>query len=463
MDQFVDRCGLFAVAGSAASGDGEARSADAAEIVVTGLHALVHRGGVGMSVAASNGRSLRHRTAATRGFELEGLDGSRAIGCTIGEGLPRAPWADLPADDGLDLVPAADPRDVTRLAFGRTRGSPVAIAVNGRFTNGARLRQDLAEHGALFHGPSDSEVLLHLLAMSGQKRFVNRLVDALWKVEGAYALLLLTDDHLVAVRDPTGRRPLVLGKLGEAHVFASEDGALRAVGAEVRRELHPGEMVIVDARGLSSVAPFQRRSQERCAQEALALARTDATVAGAAVHETRRAAGEELGRTFPSPGADLVCAVPGAEALAQGYAEAAGLPYVPALSREPGERRVRAIPSAVEGRTVVLVAPGLATGRDARVLVRRLTEAGARGVHLRIGAPPIMASCPFGVATPLPEELVAAGEKDADPAQALGAWSVAWLPLASARALLGGADLCESCFVPRQVFDGLDDDQLPLF
>lgn len=461
MDQFVDRSGLFAVAGRR----------EAAAVAVSGLQALQHRGASGFSLATSNGRSVRQRTAfglvGARAVELDALDGALAIGCVFGgsDAGARAPWIEPEDSEGGEGEAAAptEPREPSRLVLGRCRGSAVAVAVNGRFTNGARLRQDLSDDGALFLGPTDSELLLHLVASSGQRRFVNRLVDALWKVDGAYALLLVSEDHLIAVRDPSGHRPLVLGRFGDAHVFASEDGAIRAAGGEVRREVYPGEMIIVDARGMSSVQPFAAREVRRCAQEVVALARNDATIAGTAVHTARFALGEELGRSFPCPGADLVCAVPGADPLAQGYAEATGVRFGGALVREPPDVRTRAVSALVHERTVVLVAPSLGTGRDVRSSVRRLLEAGASAVHLRVGSPPVLSSCPFGVGSPLPEELVAVRTPDGA-AEAVGAATVAWLSLDATRRIVGpnGVGSCESCFVPRSASEQADD-QLPLF
>lgn len=415
-----------------------------------------------MSLAVSTGRTVRSRTQHGPGWrpvDLAGLEGTGALGCVFGGEVVRAPWADpAPYEPDVAGSPEAsgDNRLDNRLAFGWCRGHLVAVAVHGRFTNGARLRQELAEDGALFQSGSEAEVLLHLVAMSGQRRFVNRIVDALWRVEGSYSLILLTEDHLVAVRDPTGHRPLVLGRAADAHLFASEDGAIRAARGEVRREVHPGEMLIVDPRGLASVQPFPGREVRRCAQEVIALARSDATVAGVAVHSVRWSLGEELGRTYPCPGSDLVCAAPGAETLALGYAFATGVAFAPALAREPGDVRIRVVPSLVQEKMVVLVAASLGTGRDVRGLVDRLMEAGARAVHLRVASPPVLGSCPFGVASPLTEELVAPkGEEGA--ADVVGAWTVAWLPLDATRRIVGHG----RTFRPGGAAPSWDDPQPP--
>jgi amidophosphoribosyltransferase len=460
VDRFVDTSALFAVVGHR----------DAAALAVLGLHAQQHRGTGGAGLAVSDGNVVRFQVRAGpvhAGFDpaaTEELPGSIALGQVFGRAELDAP---LGEDDGQ------------RIAYARHRGGPLAAAVSGHFTNAATVRRELLEAGALFSGASGAELLLHLVAASGQRTFVNRVVDALWRLKGAYSLLLLGDDHLVAVRDPAGFRPLVLGRLGEAHLLATDEGALRFVGADVRREVAPGEMLVIDQRGSLSVTPFPRADRRACAQEHVALARTDATVFGRPVHPARAAFGARLGQAHPCPDADLVCAAPGAEAAAIGYARSARLPYEHALLADPpvlrplpeppagvpdlGSRvRWRAVPAVVRDRVVVLVAPSLTTGRSLRKMVRLLRGEGAAGVHVRIASPAIRGSCPYGVASPMPEELVLQRD-DADPAEVLGARSLAWLPLDALRDELG-SDVCEACFTHELPIapDG-GEDQLPLF
>ena len=224
MDWFLDMVGLCGVAGHR----------DAAAEVARGLDALGHRG-VRRGIAASDRLSVH--VADNAGA----LRGDLAIGEVHGQAAAIGLGGEI---------------DSEQVVAGRIRDRWVAIALSGRLTNGATVRRELLEGGALLHTRSDAEVLLHLIATSGQRRFVNRLVDALWRVEGAYALLVLTEDRLIAVRDPSGFRPLILGRLGEANAVATEQGAIRSIGGEIVRALRPGEMVVLDDRGVQSVEPF---------------------------------------------------------------------------------------------------------------------------------------------------------------------------------------------------------------
>jgi amidophosphoribosyltransferase len=460
VDRFVDMVGLCAVAGVR----------DAAGRVSRGLDALGHRGSVRRSIAASE-----HLGASTSDVAapLGPLRGPIAIGEVHG-------W---PAAEGLGSETGGE-----RLVVGRIRDRWVAVALSGRLTNGAALRRELLEAGAVLQTRADAEVLLHLVATSAQRRLVNRVVDALWRVEGAYALLVLTADLLVAVRDPAGFRPLVLGRIGDAGVVATEDAAIRAAGGEVRRALHPGEMVVLDGRGVQSVSPFPGRPPTACVQEELVLAAPDAAPFGRTVHDSRAALGERLAATHPCPGADLVCGVPGWDGAAVAYARAAGLPYEPALLPCPAEggdepiepiepidrvepirvTRWRAIGAAVKDRVVVLVAPTLTTGRALAEAVTTLRRAGAAAVHLRVACPPVRAACPYGVACPTPEELWVHRMIGGGGAAALGAASVDALTLSDIRQLLGTGDpqvhgLCDACLSGERPLHDRPEDQLPLF
>ncbi len=246
MDRFRDGSGVFGVAGHP----------QASNLVVAGLRALRHRADGAAGLAAGDAGSIRvHRgigpVADVLGpVQIQGLGGAFAIG-----------QVSRLADPGAALSDALDPTD--RLVTGRLRDARVAIVVNGRFTNAARLRQEVADRGAVLQGASDAELLLHLMAHSTQRTLVNRLVDALWRVDGAYAALVMFEDKLIAVRDPRGFRPLILGRIDDATAFAPEESVLRAADGEPRRDVRPGEMVIVDARGGQSVEPFKSRPSAR--------------------------------------------------------------------------------------------------------------------------------------------------------------------------------------------------------
>lgn len=455
MEGFVDSSGLFAVA----------RHRDAASLTWLGLHALQARGTAGAGVVASDGEFVRFQRG--RGLvpdilasSPDELHGRLAVGQVWG----RGPADGLPAE-------ALDPAE--RMVFARWAEGRIGVALSGRLTQATRIRRELEETGALFQGPSDAEVLAHLIARSTQRTFVNRLVDALWKVEGAYSLLVCTEDRLVAVRDPRGFRPLVLGRLDEAVLLASDDAAIRAVGGEARRELRPGEMIVVDARGVQSVQPFARRPGAACAQELVTIAPPDARVFGRDVHAFRLALGERLAKDAPCPVADVVVGTPGpGETLARGYARAAGLPCEPGLVAARTWGRVEAptarslpiaaVPGAVSRRIVALVVPAVLTGQGVRAAVERLRRAGAPAVHLRVASPPVRGACPYGPAGPTVDELLTS-RPEAGPT--LEADSVGALTVEGLRAVLGeDGTWCRACLdLDLPLPPDLPDDQLPLF
>jgi amidophosphoribosyltransferase len=487
VERLVDGSALFAVSGHR----------DAAWLTYAGLHAQQHRAGLATSggvgaVAIVVGDADGNRVRRGYGLVQEALDhaalstlgGVSAIGRIWGSGSP-AP----------NVFDARDALDADGVAVGRYRGGSVAAAVSGRFVNAPRLRRELKETGVLFQTPSDAELLLHLLAASPQQTFVNRLVDALWKIEGSYSLLVSSGDRVVAVRDPAGFRPLVLGRLGDATLVASEETGLRLVDGELRREMRPGEMVILDRRGTQSVTPFAARPHTPCVQEVVQVARGEARVGGRSVHEARLALGEVLGERFPCEEGEVVTGI-GAEgdALAAGYARATGLPSVQAIVREPYSARRfaeppsgirdfgtrlywRAVPGAVQERSVVLVVPALVTGIGLGRAVHLLVEAGAREVHVRVATPMLRASCAYGVVTPSTDELLSAlHDTGLDPngpgaREPIGHWlgvrSLQTLPIEAVRGAVAedGAGVCDACLTGNRPLPlpTAVEDQLELF
>jgi amidophosphoribosyltransferase len=465
LEGFHDESGLFAVFGHR----------DAAHLTVLGLHALQHRGGGGAAVAVSDGALVRFRRGsgtvrdAIPGAVLDTLPGTLAVGQLWGR-----PGVEAPADPDADACP---------LGFAKTSAGTIAVAASGRCTNGARLRRELLADGAVLRGGTDGELLVHLIARSTKSTFVNRIVDAAWRLEGAYALIVASEDRLVALRDPAGFRPLVLGRLGDATVLASEDAALRFVGAEVRREIAPGEMVILHERRLETVTPLPRRPSARCVMEHVSVARADATVFGRDVHRARIELGERLADAHPCEEADIVVGLhESGDAVAAGYARAHGkvcepaflstavtgrLPEPPGGLRHFGARlQGRVAAGAVAERTVALVSPTVVTGQVLRRAVRLLLDAGARGVHVRCAAPRAKTLCVYGLRPPTSDEIVAP-DADVELAEWLGARSVKFLPIEELRDVLGdagGEGLCDACLTGiRPVEPEEADDQLPLF
>ena len=459
----ADCGGLFAVAGHR----------EAAHLSYLGLHALQHRGLAGVGVAVSDGHVLRNHGGSglvqevLTGPALQALTGHHAIG-------------QVHATPGVGLDDRAD-----RLAVGHVQGGRVAVALLGRLTNGARLRAELKDRHAVFQGRSDAEVLLHLIAHSQQRTFVNRLVDALWKVEGAFCVMVCTEERVVAVRDPRGFWPLLVGRLADGVLLASEDAALRFVGAEVTGELEPGQMVVIDRAGAQTVRPFAPRTRSACARELVLLARADARAFGVSVHEARVHLGEQLAREAPCREGRVVVPVPGAaEAVASGYGRVARLPVQRGLVRAPftGRRfeepasgvqdfgtRLRwyAVPSVIAGQEVVLVVNVVDGGADTRRLVRLLRDAGAVSVHLRVASPLVRSACFYGVGGPTPDELaVHHGDQLADwlGVDSLGCVSAVALREGLGAQLAVSGALCGACFTGDYPLPPEEpDEQLPLF
>lgn len=442
MEGLRDESGVVAIAGSL----------QAAQLTVLGLRALQHRGARGAGIAASDGHLLRSVQGLGRvtdvfaGRDLAVLRAVAAVGQVWGRG-ERADEAELEAQTSANHPFMA-----------RFKDGQVAVAMNGRFANAASLRRELKALGALFSSTSDGELLLHLMARSAQTTTVNRLVDALWKVDGAFNVVLMTEDRLIAVRDPRGFRPLWAAQIGGAVGVATEDTALRLVGASDLRELEPGEMLIVDDTGPTIVRPLKRRPHAFCALEVSSTAAREASAFGHAVYRQRVEFGRKLAMESPVD-ADLVLGLPGSSVpAALGFARAASLPFEAGLHRAPwaspivgapsGEAELvwRPVPDVVEGKRVVLVLSVLGDGHDARRLVQLLRNTGALEVHLRVATPAVVASCPYGTASPTKEELVASQGTDAAAlAEALGADSAACLTRDALQAILGESGHCMGC------------------
>jgi amidophosphoribosyltransferase len=346
----------------------------------------------------------------------------------------------------------------------------LALAHNGNLTNALTLRRRLVEQGCLFQSTSDTEVIIHLIARSEQPTVVERLVDALQQVEGAYSLVALSGDALFGVRDPLGVRPLVLGELDGSMMFASETCALDIMGARFVRDVEPGEVVIVDRRGVHSLKPFSTPPRRFCIFEYVYFSRPDSSVEGLNVYEVRKRIGAELAHEAPAP-ADVVVPVPDSGVpAANGYAQAAGLPFELGLIRnhyvgrtfiEPSDRirhlgvklKHNANQATVAGKRVVLVDDSIVRGTTSTKIVAMIRNAGAREVHMRIASPPTTHSCFYGVDTPERGQLLAAQNNLDAMARIIGVDSLAFLSLEGLyRAVAGRGrqpaqpQYCDACF-----------------
>lgn len=462
-DELKHECGVFGIIDDP----------DAARLCYLGLHTLQHRGqeAAGM-VCRKDGALVAHRGTGLvqevfTEASLRELEGDAAIGhvryATTGGGHLR------------NVQPF----------LVRTKDGQVSIAHNGTLTNADALRVELEERGSIFSSTSDTEVILHLLAASDQKTFINRLVDALRRVEGAYCLLLLTGRRLVAVRDPHGFRPLVLGRRGNAWIVASETSAIDFAQGQVVREIEPGEMVILEDDRVESIRPFPRQPRRACIFELVYFGRPDSTLFGREVYPARVRMGEILAREFPAR-ADIVIPVPDSGTpAALGFARQSGLPFQMGLLRshyvgrtfiEPSQRirdfgvklKLQAMKSVVQGRRVVVVDDSIVRGTTSQKIVRMLREAGAVEVHMRISSPPMTGPCYYGIDTPSRDELVAHRMDVARTRAFLDCDSLAYLSIESLREAVqeDGSRMCDACFTgnyPLLPVEPRPTAQMPLF
>lgn len=438
-------CGIFGISGHA----------DAAALTHLGLYSLQHRGQESAGiVAVEDGAvsAIRAMGLVSDKFSPEKmaeLTGRVAMGHT------RYSTA------GSSSIENAQP------ALVHFKGGHIALAHNGNLTNALEIRAQLEDQGSIFSSNADSEVVVHRLAKSRAEKPEEQLAEALDGVEGAYSLLVIIGDTLVAARDSRGWRPLVMGRLNGAYVFASETCALDIVGATVEREVKPGEIVAIGPDGaLRSLERGADAKLHRCVFEYVYFARPDSRVFGGSVDRARRALGKQLAKEHPAPGAELVFSVPdSSNSAALGYAEASGLPlelalirnhYVgrtfiqPTQSGREGKVKVKYNPvrEILEGKSVVMVDDSIVRGTTTKGLVSLVRAAGAREVHMRVSSPPITGPCWYGIDTPDRDQLIAAQHSTEDIARIIGVDTLGYLSLEGMlNAVPGGPDgFCDACF-----------------
>jgi amidophosphoribosyltransferase len=438
-------CGIFGIRGHPS----------AAQLTHLGLYSLQHRGQESAGIVAVDGDGVAHGVRRM-GLVSDGLS-PRDLELTTGEvsiGHTRYSTA------GSSTIENAQP------VLARFRGGHIALAHNGNLTNATELRLELEEQGSIFSSTMDSEVLVHRLAKSTAKLPEDKLAEALAPVHGAYSLLVIYGDTLLAARDPRGWRPLVIGSLGDATVFASETCALDIVGASLVREVAPGEIVAIDARGCRAIRPFPAVELRRCVFEYVYFSRPDSYVFGGSVDRARRALGRQLAREKPATNADLVFSVPdSSNSAALGFAEESKLPLELALIRnhyvgrtfiQPTQAgrdakvrvKYNAVREVLNGKSVVMVDDSIVRGTTTRGLVQLIRAAGAREVHMRVSSPPITGPCYYGIDTPSRDELIAANYSVDEISRRIGVDSLGYLSLdGMLQAVPGGPKgFCHACF-----------------
>ena len=438
-------CGVIGVSGVT----------DAARLAYLGLYSLQHRGqeSAGIVAVDGGGAARQHRGMGLVAdifseSVLSGLEGDIAIGHT------RYSTA------GSSVLANAQP------ILAGYREGPLALGHNGNLTNAATLRQDLVAKGSIFQTSSDSEVLIHLIARSEAREPEDQILDALERVEGAYSLVMLVGRTLYAIVDPRGFRPLVLGRVGNGHIVASETCALDLIGATVVRELEPGEFLRIRDGRVEPLPPLVRREARRCIFELVYFSRPDSTVFHRSVDGVRRALGRELAREHPAPGADCVFSVPdSSNAMALGFAEESGLKLEHALIRNhyvgrtfihPAQAgrnakvkiKFNPVREVLAGKRVVVVDDSLVRGTTSRGLVHMIRQAGAREVHFRVASPPITGPCYYGIDTPSRSELIAAQHSIEEIRRHLGVDTLGYLSLPGMLRAAGGdtSVFCHACF-----------------
>lgn len=344
------------------------------------------------------------------------------------------------------------------------RGGGLAIAHNGNLVNAHLIKRELEERGSLFQSTIDTEVIVHLIAASPLPTLRERLVEALAQLRGSFSLLLLTENGLLAARDPQGFRPLVLGRRQDAFVVASESCALDLIEAEIIREVEPGEVLEIDEKGLRGIKAL-KGPRRQCVFELIYFARPDSMVFSRNVYEARKEMGRQLAREHPVA-ADMVVPIPDSGVPAAiGFAQESGIPFEMALVRnhyvgrtfiEPEERirhfgvkvKLNPVKGSVAGKRVVLVDDSIVRGTTSRKLLNMMRQAGATEVHQRLSSPPMIGPCHYGIDTPTRTELIASSMKVDEIRQYIGANSLGYLSIAGVRKALGdrGEEFCMACF-----------------
>lgn len=438
-----EECGVFGVYGQPG----------AAMLTYYGLFALQHRGQESAGIVVSDG----HDVKAHKGLGL--------LTEVFADPQQLAKWTGNLAighvrysTTGSTSLANAQPLLV------RYHGGRLALAHNGNLVNAGELRTRLETEGSIFQTTIDSEVVAHLIARQGDVPIETAIARSLEQVRGAYAFIFLTEDKLIAVRDPNGIRPLSLGRLGEAYVIASETCAFDIIGAESLSDVAPGEMIIIDKDGLRSQQVIAPGRPALCVFEYIYFSRPDSVLHSVNVHSARKALGRALASEHPADG-DLVTGVPDSSlSAASGYAEASGIPlemglvknrYVGRTFIQPSQAersfnvkvKLNALRKVVEGKRVVLVDDSIVRGTTTKHIIRSLREAGAREVHVRISSPPYMHSCYFGVDTSAGTDLIASRLSVEEIRQEVGADSLEYLSVAGlARACGLTGQLCLACF-----------------
>ena len=462
-DRFHDECAVFGIYGHK----------EAANLAYLGLYALQHRGQEASGIVSNDGEQ----------FYVEKGQGHVAD-IFSQQALARLPGAMAIGHNRYSTAGGAGLKNVQPLSVNFAFGN-LAVAHNGNLINATMLRSELEAYGAIFQSTSDTEVIIHLIAHSRADTLLDRVIDSLTQVRGAFSVVLMTDQGVIAARDPHGFRPLCLGRFRDAWIVASESCAFDLLDAEYVREIEPGELVVLDHRGVTSYKPFSPTQPAMCVFEYVYFARPDSRIfGGSAVYSIRKAFGRRLAQES-GVDADIVIPVPDSGVpAALGYSEGSGVPFESGLIRnhyvgrtfiEPEQSirhfgvkvKLNAVPEVLAGKRVVVVDDSLVRGTTSRKIVKMLRHAGAKEVHMRISSPPIVSPCFYGIDTPTKKELIASSHTTDEIRKYITADSLAYLSLDGMVTAAPGtpSQYCNACFTERYPisFTRAEELQLGLF
>lgn len=462
-DHLREECGIFGVSGAEG----------AAALVALGLHALQHRGQEAAGISTFDG--VQFHTHRAMGHVAGNFDRDEVIRSLPGSVAAGHVRYSTTGETAL--------RNVQPLYADLASGG-FAVAHNGNISNALRLKRDLVRSGSIFQSTSDTEVIIHLVATSSYRSLLDKFIDALRRVEGAYSLICMTPEGMIACRDPLGIRPLVMGRLGDTIIFASETVALDVVGAEFERAVDPGELVIVQDGKVRSVRPFKPVAPRPCIFEHVYFSRPDSIVDDRSIYSVRKNIGAQLAIEAPVE-ADLVIPVPDSGVPAAiGYAQQSGIPFELGIIRshyvgrtfiQPGDKvrhlgvklKHNANRALIQGKRVVLIDDSIVRGTTSLKIVQMMREAGAAEVHMRIASPPTRHSCFYGVDTPERAKLLAAKMDVGGMTDFIHADSLAFVSIDGLYKALGEAkraDIrpshCDACFTGDYPTSLTDQDEL---
>jgi amidophosphoribosyltransferase len=455
-------CGIFGIYGHP----------EASNITYLGLHALQHRGQESSGIVSSDGKVLHSEIDMGLVADIFSQDRLDKLPGYIAIGHNRY------STTGASLLKNAQP-----IVVDYSRGS-LALAHNGNLVNAAYIRSELEAYGSIFRSTMDTEVIVHLIAQSKEDKLLDRVIDAVSRIKGAYSFLIMTENELVGVRDPNGFRPLSLARLKDSYVLASETCAFDLIEAKYERDIEPGEIVVINQKGIQSYKPFPASRKAHCIFEFIYFARPDSNIFGESVNFIRQEFGRQLARETMVD-ADIVIPVPDSGVpAALGFSLEAKIPFDMGLIRshyvgrtfiEPQQAirhfgvklKLNPVKKIIDGKRVIVIDDSIVRGTTSRKIVKMLRDAGAKEVHVRISSPPTTHPCFYGIDTPNRKELIAATHTTEEVRKYLTADSLSYLSLKGMLNIFKERedDFCMSCFdgVYPVSFEGMEETQLELF